>query len=110
MTGSTRTELAFKPDLLSITNSLAIISGKWRLYIILTLGEETLRYSQLSDRMPEISQKILASELKALVALGILSREAYAEIPPRVEYRLTERGRLTLPILRQIQEIGQTLN
>ncbi|GAB3031106.1 winged helix-turn-helix transcriptional regulator [Spirosoma pulveris] len=110
MTGSSRTELSVKPDLQLITNSLVIISGKWRLYIILTLGEQTLRYSQLSGRMPEISQKILASELKALVTLGVLSREVYAEIPPRVEYSLTERGRLTLPILRQIQEIGQILN
>ncbi|SOD89052.1 winged helix-turn-helix transcriptional regulator [Spirosoma fluviale] len=110
MTGSNQTELPFKPDLLLINNSLVIISGKWRIYIILTLSEQTLRYSQLSDRLPEISQKILASELKALVALGVLSREAYAEIPPRVEYTLTERGRLTLPILRQIQEIGQIFN
>lgn len=110
MTGSNRPELPVKPDLLLINNSLVIISGKWRLYILLTLGEQTLRYSQLSDRLPEISQKILASELKALVALGVLSRKVYAEIPPRVEYTLTEQGRFTLPILWQIQEIGQIFN
>ncbi len=110
MTKSNRTELSLDPDLLLISNALVVISGKWRLYIILVLGEQTLRYGQLSDKLPGVSEKVLASELKALVALGVMKREAYAEIPPRVEYTLTERGRLALPILRQVQQIGQIFN
>ena len=110
MTKSSQPEPSFEPDLHMLSNALVIVSGKWRLFIILILGEQTLRYSQLSDRLPGLSEKVLASELKALVALGVMKREAYAEIPPRVEYTLTERGRLALPILRQVQQIGQIFN
>ncbi|MFD2932882.1 winged helix-turn-helix transcriptional regulator [Spirosoma flavum] len=110
MTENNRIELAFGPDLLLISNALVVISGKWRLYIILILGEQTLRYGQLSDKLPNVSEKVLASELKALVALGVMKREAYAEIPPRVEYTLTERGLLALPMLREVQQIGQIFN
>ena len=110
MTKSNQSELPFEPDLHMLSNALVVVSGKWRLFIILILGEQTLRYSQLSDRLPGLSEKVLASELKALVALGVMKREAYAEIPPRVEYTLTERGRLALPILRQVQQIGQIFN
>ncbi|GAB2527808.1 winged helix-turn-helix transcriptional regulator [Spirosoma aerophilum] len=110
MTNSNRNELSFEPDLLLINNALVIVSGKWRLYIILVLGEQTLRYSQLSGKLPGVSEKVLASELKALVALGIMHREVFAEIPSRVEYTLTERGRLALPMLRQVQQIGQIFN
>ena len=110
MPKSNRNELSFEPNLILIRNALVIISGKWRLYIILVLGKQTLRYSQLSDRLPEVSEKVLASELKALVTLGVMRREVFAEVPLRVEYTLTERGRLIVPVLEQIQQIGQTFN
>jgi len=110
MSKSNRNELSFEPDLLLISNALVIVSGKWRLYIILVLGEQTLRYSQLSDRLPGVSEKVLAGELKALVNLGVMKREAFAEVPLRVEYTLTERGRLILPILEQVQQIGKIFN
>jgi DNA-binding HxlR family transcriptional regulator len=95
------------PDPILISRALEVLSGKWRLYIILALGEQTLRYSQLSDLVPGVSEKVLASELKALVTLGVLTRTMYQEIPPRVEYTLTERGRLALPLLQQIQQLGR---
>ncbi len=103
-------EATFEPDLLLISNALVVVGGKWRLYIILCLGEQTLRYGQISELLPRVSEKVLASELKALVALGVMTRTPYPEIPPRVEYTLTERGRLALPILRQIQQIGLIFN
>jgi len=107
---SDRSDLPLVPDPILINQSLAIISGKWRLYIILMLGEQTLRYSKLSEMLPGVSEKVLASELKALVALGVMNRTAYAEIPPRVEYTLTQKGLLALPILKQLQEIGHIFN
>ena len=103
-------ELPFEPDLLLINNALVVVGGKWRLYIILMLGEQTLRYGQLSELLPRVSEKVLASELRALVALGVMTRTPYPEIPPRVEYTLTERGLTALPILRQIQNIGLIFN
>ena len=107
---SNRKDLLFKPDPHLINSALEVIGGKWRLYIILLLGEQTLRYGKLNEMLPGVSEKVLASELKTLVALGIMSRTAYAEIPPRVEYTLTERGLLALPILRKLQEVGQIFN
>lgn len=110
MPKTNRNELAIEPSLLLINSALEVISGKWRLYIILVLGEQTLRYSQLGDLLPGLSEKVLAGELKALVALGVMKRVVFAEIPPRVEYTLTEKGRLALPLLRQVQQIGQLFN
>ena len=103
-------EVPFEPALLLINNALVVIGGKWRLYINLILGEQTLRYGQLSELLPRVSKKVLASELRALVALGVMTRTPYPEIPPRVEYTLTERGLMALPILRQIQNIGLIFN
>ena len=102
--------IPFEPDLVLINNALVVVGGKWRLYIILSLGEQTLRYGQLSELLPRVSEKVLASELRALVALGVMTRTPYPEIPPRVEYTLTERGLMALPILRQIQDIGLIFN
>jgi DNA-binding HxlR family transcriptional regulator len=110
MSKSNRSELSSDPEFQLITSALGVISGKWRLYIILLLGDQTLRYRQLSEMLPGVSEKVLASELKSLVALGVMKRTAYAEIPPRVEYSLTRKGQLALPILRKIQEIGQIFN
>jgi DNA-binding HxlR family transcriptional regulator len=99
MPKNNRNELSFEPDLLLISNALVIVSGKWRLYIILVLGEQTLRYSQLSDRLPGVSEKVLAGELKALVTLGVMKREAFAEVPLRVDFTYFKTGTANRPNL-----------
>lgn len=106
MTTSNFDELPVEPNSLLIRKALSILCGKWRLYILLVLGERTLRYSQFSEQLPGVSEKVLAGELKTLVSLGVMQRTVYAEIPPRVEYTLTQKGRSALPLLRQIQQIG----
>jgi DNA-binding HxlR family transcriptional regulator len=105
-----RNDLPAEEQYTLISKALSVVSGKWRLYIILIVGQQTLRYGELNEQLPAISEKMLASELKALVALGVLKRKSYAEIPPRVEYTLTPKGQLALPILRQLQEIGRIFN
>ncbi|AQG80072.1 winged helix-turn-helix transcriptional regulator [Spirosoma montaniterrae] len=107
MSTNSPSEFAFEPDLRLINMTLKVIGGKWRLYLILVLGQQTLRFSELSERLPDVSPKVLAGELKALVALGVIQRVVYAEVPPKVEYRLTEQGRLALPLMSQLQQIGQ---
>ncbi len=92
---------------LPVNKALEVIRGKWRLAIILLVGQHTLRYTELRDMLPTVSEKVLADELKALSTLGVLSRKAYAEVPPRVEYALTEQGLLALPVLIQLKEVGQ---
>lgn len=95
------------PEQETIKRSLEVICGKWRLFIIFQLSERDRRYGELRRMIPDISEKVLIQELKALVALGVLRKIVYSETPPRVEYGLTERATRVLPILLQLREIGE---
>lgn len=82
---------------------LEIFGGKWKSRIICVLAEnKTLRYSTLRREMSNITDAVLAATLKDLLADGIVSRKQFDEIPPRVEYCLTEKGKSVVPILRSI--------
>lgn len=82
---------------------LEIFGGKWNSRIICVLAaKQTLRYSELRKEMGNITDAVLASTLKALIANGIVSRKSFDEIPPRMEYALTEKGASVVPILQSI--------
>ena len=82
---------------------LDIFGGKWKSRIICVLAEkEILRYSELRREMTNITDAVLATTLKELIADGIVQRTQYDEIPPRVEYRLTDKGISVIPILQSI--------
>lgn len=82
---------------------LEIFGGKWASRIICVLAEkETLRYSELRREMGNITDAVLAASLKQLISDEIVARKSYDEIPPRVEYSLTERGKSVVPILQSI--------
>lgn len=82
---------------------LAIFGGKCKSRIICVLAvSEKLRYSQLRKEMYNITDAVLAATLKDLVEDGIAERKSYDEIPPRVEYSLTEKGKSVVPILQSI--------
>lgn len=74
--------------------------------VVKEIGLEKRRFGELKRLIPEISEKMLIQELKALVNFGILNRKAYKEIPPKVEYSLTEDGKSVLPIIDQIKTFG----
>lgn len=81
-----------------IRNILARLCDKWSLLVIHSLdGREVLRFGELMRELPDISQKMLTVTLRTLEEDGLVLRTAYPEIPPRVEYRLTERARTLLP-------------
>ncbi len=90
-----------------LRKSLDIICGKWRLFILLNLGEHTRRYGELRRMMPDVSEKVLIQELKTLISLGVLEKESFNEVPPRVEYKLTPRGIKILPLLHGLKHIGE---
>lgn len=90
-----------------LRKSLDIICGKWRLFILLNLGEQTRRYGELRRMMPEVSEKVLIQELKTLISLGVLEKESFNEVPPRVEYKLTQKGLKILPLLHGLKHIGE---
>lgn len=84
---------------------MSIFGGKWNSRIICVLaGLGTLRYSELRRELGDITDAVLASTLKELIENGIVLRKSFDEVPPRVEYCLTEKGRSVIPILKTICE------
>lgn len=96
------TERSF-PDC-PIRDVLSRVCSKWSLLVLVTLDSaaQPLRYKALQEAIPDMSQKVLSSTLHILQADGLVEREAFAEVPPRVEYRLTPRGRSLMPHVRSL--------
>jgi DNA-binding HxlR family transcriptional regulator len=83
----------------SMELTLDIIGGKWKPVIIWQLGKETMRFNELKRSMPSITQKMLTQQLRALEESQLINRVIYNQVPPKVEYSLTDYGRSLLPIL-----------
>ena len=82
---------------------LTLFGGKWRSRIICVLfAHKKLRYSEIRKEMYNITDAVLAATLKDLIEDGLIKRKSYDEIPPRVEYSLTEKGKSVVPILQSI--------
>lgn len=93
----------------AVRNVLDRLGDKWSMLIIITLGVEgTMRFNQLHHMIGDISQKMLTVTLKTLEADGLVTRKVYAEIPPKVEYTLTERGTSLLPHIEGLAEWAMT--
>jgi DNA-binding HxlR family transcriptional regulator len=88
----------------SMELTLNIIGGKWKPIILWYLSSNTLRFGELKKKMPKITQKMLAQQLKSLEENGLVNRFVYNEIPPRVEYSLTYTGKTLIPILENLSE------
>ena len=89
-----------------VRRSLALLGGKWTLLILFQINERIIRYGELKRAIPGISEKVLIQELNSLVANKFISKKAYPEIPPKVEYALTELGLKTLPIVETLAGFG----
>ena len=93
--------MALAAVLLALRGWIAPLTARWTLLVLFTLRERgTLRFGELARAVPGgISERMLAAVLRDLEETGLIGRTAYAEVPPRVEYRLTERGASLLPLL-----------
>jgi DNA-binding HxlR family transcriptional regulator len=101
-------ELDLRYPACPIRNVLSRFSDKWSLLILLNLqGKEKMRYKELLVSVPDISQKMLSGTLRRLEEDHLISRKAYAEIPPRVEYSLTTMGKSLMPALQLMIEWAQ---
>jgi len=94
---------------------IEVISRKWALQIIGVIGNhEKLRFNEIMERLNKISPKALTDRLKELETRGLVKREAFAQIPPRVEYSLTEDGlelrKLIIPLMKWVSSRGNTEN
>ena len=97
MTGYEKTCLIRGDGGRAIRAILGRIGDKWTLLIVATLHGDRMRFSELHRRIPGISQRMLTLTLKHLERDGLVSRTAYAEVPPRVEYQLTPMGQTLIP-------------
>ena len=95
-------------EICPVRNVVARFGNKWALLVILVLSEnEPIRYNELGRTIPDISSRILSNTLRTLEADGLVNRKYYPEVPPRVEYSLTETGRSLVPIITQLTQWAQ---
>lgn len=92
----------------SVRTTLNVIGGKWKPLILWLLTVETLRFSQLQRSIDGITQKMLTQQLRQLEADGLIKRTVYPEVPPKVEYSITEYGKTLQPIFRSMDQWGKT--
>lgn len=90
-----------------ITRTMDLIGGKWSLPIVYVLMKETRRFKELERSIEGINTRMLVKELKQLEESGIVSRKVYAEVPPRVEYSLTKKGKALKNVLIEMQSWGK---
>ena len=82
-----------------VETTLMLIGDKWKVLILRDLMDGTKRFGELKKSIGTVSQKVLTAQLRDMEEKGLLTRKVYAEVPPRVEYSLTELGRSLRPIL-----------
>ena len=91
-----------------VETTLTLISDKWKVLILRDLMPGTKRFGELKKSIGSVSQKVLTAQLRDMEAQGLIHRQVYAEVPPRVEYSLTGLGRSLKPILDAMWNWGET--
>ena len=86
---------------------MSVLGGRWKIALLYFIHQEHNRFSLLQRKMPFITTKMLSSQLKELEQDGMINRKIYAEMPPRVEYSLTEMGKTLLPVLEDLYNWGE---
>ena len=87
--------------------TLALISDRWKVLILRDLMQDTRRFGELKRSVGHISQKVLTTHLRSMEQSGLINRHVYAEVPPRVEYSLTDLGRSLKPVLDAMRTWGE---
>jgi len=91
----------------SMELTLQVIGGKWKPFIVHRLGTNgTMRFSELKRSIPKITQKMLTQQLRELEGDGLIYREVYPQVPPKVEYSLTDLGTSVMPVIKILTEWG----
>lgn len=88
--------------------AMGFVGGKWKAVVLWYLKGGTKRYSDLKRLMPDITEKMLAKQLRELQNDGLVTRKDYGVVPPRVEYSLSDEGRALVPLLEELAKWGRT--
>lgn len=97
------TEVNIKP----FAYAISLIDGKWKMHVLFWLWKsEIMRYSELKRALGGVTHKMLSCKLKELERDGLVVRREYPQVPPKVEYSLSEKGRSLMPVLQQICQWG----
>lgn len=102
-------EVKAKPELPAcpVETTLTLIGDKWKVLILRDLMSGTKRFGELKKSIGNVSQKVFTAQLRAMEQSGLVHREVYAEVPPRVEYSLTKLGRSLSPVLDSMRVWGE---
>lgn len=92
-------------EMCPVRNVIARFGSKWAILTLLVIGsQDVVRFNELNRLIPDISSRVLSSTLRTLEADGLIDRKVYAEVPPKVEYRLTEVGKSLLSLIQQLTD------
>ncbi len=91
-----------------VETTLLLIGDKWKVLILRDLMEGTKRFGELKKSIGTVTQKVLTAQLRAMEESGLVHRKVYAQVPPKVEYSLTETGRSLKPVLDAMLEWGES--
>lgn len=95
-------------EICPIRNVVARFGDKWSLLVLHIINlEEKIRFNELGRKIPDISTRVLSNTLKTLEADGLIDRKVYAQVPPKVEYSLTDTGKSLMPLIAQLAEWAQ---
>jgi DNA-binding HxlR family transcriptional regulator len=90
-----------------VEGTLSLIGGKWKGVVLFHLLGGTLRFNQIRRHVPKVTQRMLTTQLRELEADGLVLRTVYAEVPPKVEYRLSAKGQSLAPVIRALEAWGR---
>lgn len=97
----------YNPFNCGVTHFLNMVGGKWKVLVIYGISKNCNRFSLLQKAIPQLSKQMLINQLRELEEDGLIEREIFAEVPPRVEYRLSAYGNSIMPIIMHIQQWGE---
>lgn len=89
-----------------VQHALQYLGGKWQMGILWNLRMEPLRFIEIKEKLPGLTEKVLTQNLKFFEGAGIVQKEVFASVPPRVEYRLTPAGQTLIPVIEKIVQWG----
>lgn len=100
--------LEVKKKTCPVTKCLNIIGGKWKPLIIFYIGNNINRFGMIHSKIESVSKHLLTKNLRELESDGVIKRKVFAEVPPRVEYSLTKKGKSLLPIINNMRKWGES--